>query len=108
MKNTCGAGCNTAGRLSIGLFLSIAALSYAGETKSWLQSDYSDFEKGTIKNLSLRSDGLVTLAPQFREVFDSSSAYLWPMSHDSAGNLYSAGAPDAPPYRISPRCQNKP
>src|SRR6266550_2292200 len=108
MQNPCGAGCNPAGRLSIGLFLTVAALSYAGETKSWLQSDYSDLEKGTIKNLSLRSDGLVTLAPQFREIFDSSSAYLWAIAHDSAGNLYAGGGPDAKLYKITPGGQKKP
>src|SRR5713101_4223788 len=107
MQNICGAGCHPAARLSIGLFLAMAALSYAGETKSWQQSDYSDFEKGTIKNLSLRSDGLVSLAPQFREVFDSSSAYLWAMADDSAGNLYAGGGPDAKLYRISPGGEKK-
>src|SRR5713101_3881722 len=106
MPNICSAGSYPAGRFSIGLFLSIAFLS-AGETKSWLQSEYSDFEKGTIKNLSLRSDGLVTLAPQFREVFDSSSAYLWAMADDSAGNLYAGGGPDAKLYRISPGGEKK-
>src|SRR3989442_13573782 len=97
------------GRLKIGLrdrilpLLAIqASTASAGETKSWLQGEYSDFEKGTIKNLSLRSDGLVSLAPQFREIFNSSSAYLWTMAHDSAGNLYAGGGPDAKLYRISP------
>ena len=102
-----GAGCRPAGLPHLAIFLGIAALSYAGETKSWLQSEYSDFEKGTIKNLSLRSDGLVTLAPQFREIFDSSSAYLWAMAHDSAGNLYAGGGPDAKLYRISPGGEKK-
>ena len=32
---------------------------FAGETRTWTQSDYSDFEKGVIKNLSVRSDGLL-------------------------------------------------
>jgi hypothetical protein len=40
--------------------------SYAVETKTWIQNEQSDFEKGTIKNLSVRSDGRLTLAPSFR------------------------------------------
>ena len=44
--------------------LAFALTLAAGQTKSWQESDYSDFEKGTLKNLSLRSDGLVTLAPR--------------------------------------------
>ena len=70
-------------------------------------SDYSDFEKGKLKNLSLRSDGLLTLAPQFQEMFDSSSAYLWALARDSAGNLYAGGGPGAKLYRISPAGEKK-
>ena len=89
------------------ILLGVAAILTAGETRIWQQADYSDFEKGAIKNLSLRSDGLITLAPQFREVFDSSSAYLWAMAHDSAGNLYTGGGPDARLYRITPGGEKK-
>ena len=38
----------------------------AGETRTWSQGEYADFEKGIVKNLSLRSDGLLTLAPRSR------------------------------------------
>ena len=71
------------------------------------ESDYSDFEKGILKNLSLRSDGLLTLAPQFQELFDSSSAYLWALARDSKGNLYAGGGPGAKLYRISPEGEKK-
>src|SRR5712691_9763443 len=99
MQKQCSAGRQEIILLYLALF---AALASAGQTKSWQEADYSDFEKGTLKNLSLRSDGLVTLAPQFREIFDSSSAYLWALAHDSSGNLYAGGGPDARLYRISP------
>ncbi len=87
--------------------LALALSLAASDTKSWQESDYSDFEKGTLKNLSLRSDGLVTLAPQFHELFDSSSAYLWAVARDSAGNLYTGGGPGAKLYRISPTGEKK-
>jgi sugar lactone lactonase YvrE len=95
----------TAPRLA--LMLGLASAAVAGETRSWQQSGYSDFEKASLKNLSLRSDGLISLAPQFREIFDSSSAYLWAIAHDSAGNLYAGGGPDAKLYRISPGGEKK-
>src|SRR5215470_11222946 len=79
----------------------------AGQTRTWQESDYSDFEKGTLKNLSLRSDGLVTLAPRVRELFDSSSAYLWALARDSASNLYAGGGPGAKLYRISTSGEKK-
>jgi hypothetical protein len=73
----------------------------ASQTRTWSESDYSDFEKGNLKDLSLRSDGLVTLAPQFQEVYDTSSAYLWALARDSRGNVYAGGGPGAKLYRLS-------
>lgn len=64
---------------------------FAVETRFWEQGDRSDFEKGTLTHLSLRSDGRLYLAPEFHEVFDSSTPYLWTVASDSKGNLYTAG-----------------
>jgi hypothetical protein len=64
---------------------------FAVETRFWEQGDRSDFEKGTLHHLSLRSDGRIFLAPDFVEVFDSSTPYLWAIAADSKGNLYTAG-----------------
>jgi hypothetical protein len=63
-------------------------------------------EKGTLRNLSLRSDGLLTLAPQFREVFGSSSAYLWALAQDYPAS-YLGGGTGAKLYRISPTGEKK-
>ncbi len=79
-----------------------AILCLAGETRSWIQSDYQSFEKGNLKDLSIRSDGRLSLAPKTTEVFDSSTAYLWSLAQDSHGNLYTAGGPGARLFRIPP------
>ena len=71
------------------------------------ESDFADFEKGNLKNLSLRSDGVLTLAPKFEELYDSSSAYLWSVARDSKGNLFTGGGPEAKLYRISPKGEKK-
>src|SRR5689334_15423486 len=68
--------------------LVLASSLFAGETRTWSQNGYSDFEKGVIKNLSVRSDGLLTLAPHSHEFFDATSSYLWALAQDSKGNLY--------------------
>jgi hypothetical protein len=82
-------------------FFMCAVLCSAVQTRTWLQSDYSEFEKGNIKKLSVRSDGRLTLAPASRELLDSSSAYLWALAQDSKGNLYTGGGPEAKLYQIS-------
>ena len=50
-----------------GSFLILAAcaailpVAHAGETKNWVLDSRADYEKGSIKKLSLRSDGRLTL-----------------------------------------------
>jgi hypothetical protein len=90
-------------------FLATAASpeSRAAHTRAWVQTDYEDFEKGVLKNLSLRSDGRLTLAPRSEERFDSTSAYLWALAQDSKGNLFTGGGPGAKLYRISPAGEKK-
>src|SRR3984957_1690958 len=82
------------------LLVAGATLCFAGETRSWIQADYSDFQKGNLKNLSIRSDGRLSLAPRTLEIYDSSTAYLWTLARDSHGNLYTAGGPGAKLFRI--------
>ena len=71
--------------------LSALASGFAVDTHFWQHGDRADFESGTLKNLSLRADGRIFLAPEFREIFDSSTPYLWTLAADSKGNLYTAG-----------------
>ena len=85
----------------------LGTLGFAGQTRTWSQGEYSEYEKGIIKNLSVRSDGVLTLAPEFREVFDSSSAYLWAVARDSKGDLYAGGGPGAKLFRITPKGDKK-
>jgi sugar lactone lactonase YvrE len=89
------------------LLLAGASILCAGQTHIWTQGDYGDFEKGIIKHLSLRSDGLLTLAPASREVFDTNSSYLWALAQDSKGNLYVGGGTGAKLYRVQPDGKGK-
>lgn len=75
------------------LFLLAAAppLCLAVDTHVWEQSDQSEFTRGIATRLSIRSDGHVTLAPEFKELDSTSVPYLWSMTEDSKGSLYYAG-----------------
>jgi hypothetical protein len=68
-----------------------AATCFAAETRFWQQGDRTDFEAGSLTNLSLESDGRIFLAPDLVETFDSATPYLWTIVADSKGNLYTAG-----------------
>jgi len=77
-------------RFSLVALIACAACS-AVDTRSWQQGDRTDFERGTLTHLSQRADGRVFLAPEFTEVFDSTTPYLWTLAADSKGTLYTAG-----------------
>jgi len=81
-------------------FCALAAALFAGQTRTWSEGDYAGFQKGVAKNLSLRSDGVISLAPHWQEYYDSSAMYLWSLARDSKGNLYAGGGTGAKLYRI--------
>src|ERR1041385_2796691 len=93
-------------RLFLALFGAITAL-FASQTKTWTLGEFADYEKGVLKNLSVRSDGLLTLAPKSKELFDTASAYLWALAQDSKGNLYAGGGTTAKLYRVPPDGKGK-
>src|SRR5579864_468380 len=72
----------------------------AEHTRFWEQSSFEEFEKGTHKGVAIRSDGLLTPAPEFKTFADSNLAYLWALAVDSHGRLYAAGGSDAKVLRI--------
>ncbi len=74
-----------------GAFLCAAAAARAVDTKTWQEAEMADFEKGHLSRLSVSSDGLLTLAPVLKEVFDPSVTFLWAVARDSKGNIYAGG-----------------
>ncbi|HKE22244.1 MAG TPA: hypothetical protein VKB88_07620 [Bryobacteraceae bacterium] len=85
----------------------VSLSAFGGETHIWTQGDYADFQKGIAHNLSLRSDGLVTLAPRLHELYDTSLPYLWAVAQDSKGNVYAGGGTNAKLFRIPPDGKGK-
>lgn len=84
------------------LFALAACALFAGETRTWTQGSFDDFDKGVSKNLSLRSDGLLTLAPLSRELPGISAGYLWALAQDSKGTVYAGGGSGAKLWSIAP------
>src|ERR1700719_176592 len=79
----------------------VAPLVARGEhTRTWRQTDYAEFDKGTAKGVALRSDGKLMPAPKFTPFADPNMAYLWALKMDSRGRLYAAGGSDAKVLRF--------
>jgi WD40 repeat protein len=88
-------------------FLRLSALcllltSFAGAeaTRTWIQTKYEDYEKGTGHGVAMGSDGSLTLAPDFNALYTSPSTYIWNLAADSAGNVYAAAGSPARVYKI--------
>jgi sugar lactone lactonase YvrE len=84
------------------LVISLALLpgAVAERTRSWRQSSYDDFEKGTAKGVALRSDGRLVLAPRFAQFSDPNAAQLLDVALDSKGNLYASAGTNAKVFRF--------
>jgi hypothetical protein len=80
-------------RAAVAVVLSTAAPrpTFAVDTHVWEQSEQAEFTRGTPKHLSIRSDGHITLAPEFKELDSTTVPYLWAVAQNSKGTLYYAG-----------------
>jgi len=82
--------------------LLLAATCFAQGTRTWVQSNFDDFERGTSKGIAIRSDGYIELAPAFRAVATTQSTFLWSIASDDHGNVFAAAGAPSRVYRITP------
>jgi len=75
---------------------------WAQTTRTWEQTKYDDFEKGTAHGVAVSSDGNLTLAPAFSALYTSPSTYIWDVAADSEGNVYAAAGSPARVYKLTP------
>src|ERR1700744_2730493 len=88
-------------RLAISGLL-LAATCWAQTTRTWEQTKYEDFEKGTAHGVAISSDGNLALAPAFESLYTSPSTYLWDRASDAQGNVYAAAGSPARVYKLTP------
>lgn len=73
----------------------------AVETAGWVQSSAEDFQKGKRERISLRSDGVLQLAPVLKELLDASADAVWTLAADNSGTIYTAStAPEGGKVRV--------
>jgi WD40 repeat protein len=88
------------------LSLLSAVAAFSEGTRTWEQSSFEDLLKGTTHGVAIRSQGGLELAPTFKALFTTPSAYIWSIAADSAGNVYVAAGAPARIYRITPEGQS--
>jgi outer membrane protein assembly factor BamB len=72
----------------------------AEHTRSWRQSTYEEFLKGTSTGVTVRSDGRLELSPKFTLLADADASFLWTLRTDPKGVLYAAGGSPANVFRF--------
>jgi sugar lactone lactonase YvrE len=85
------------------LCLLLIAAAHGQTTRTWEQSTFDDFEKGTSHGVAIRSDGALELAPAFRVVAGTPSTYIWSVASDAQGNLLAATGAPARVVRVTPQ-----
>src|SRR5881227_2790554 len=93
--------------VSLCALITVSSSAFAVETHVWNESSQAEFARGTSKNVSIRSDGHVSLAPATKELDSTSIPYLWAVVQDSKGTVYYAGgAPTGATTKIMALSQN--
>lgn len=83
--------------------LLLAATSLLAEgTRTWEQSKYEDFLKGTTHGVAISSAGTLQLAPSFKSVASTPSSAVWAAALGAQGEIYAATGAPARVYRIAP------
>ena len=85
--------------LLISLF---SVFAFAEGTRTWEQSKYEDFLKGTTHGVAISSDGFLQLAPEFKLIASTPSSAVWATAVGPHGEIYAATGAPARVYRISP------
>ena len=88
--------------LRLSAFVLITAAAFAQGTRTWVQGNFDDFERGTSKGIAIRSDGYIELAPAFRALATTQSTFLWSIASDDRGNVFAAAGAPSRVYRINP------
>lgn len=79
-----------------------AGLLFADGTRTWEQSKFEELIKGTTQGVAIRSAGGLELAPAFKLLATTPSAFIWSIAADRESNVYAAAGSPARVYRITP------
>ena len=74
--------------------------SYAGQPVIWQTGSRADLLKGDARGISISDTGVLTLAPNVAEVFNTQQAFVWSTAIDGQGNIYLGTGHDGKIFRV--------
>jgi hypothetical protein len=84
------------------LFLIISSVqqSFAGQPVIWETGSRAELLKGDARGISISDTGVLTLAPNVTEVFNTEQAFVWSSAIDNQGNVYLGTGHDGKIFRV--------
>ena len=86
--------------LLLSVFVCSATAVLADQPIVWEMSSRAELLKGEARGVSITDTGVVTLAPNVSEIFNTEQAYIWSTAVDSAGNVYLGTGHDGKLFRV--------
>src|SRR5882724_2929092 len=94
---------------SVSVFISLlfligsgfSANVFAGEPVVWEISSRTELLKGEARGVSVTETGILRLAPNLSQLFNTEQAYVWSTAIDAAGNVYLGTGHDGKLFRVS-------
>src|SRR6266699_6302119 len=91
-----------AGAILALLFTWSAPIVCAGQPIIWETGSRTELLKGESHGVSITDSGVLMLAPQFTQLFNTDQPYVWSTAVDGQGNVFLGTGHDGRIYRISP------
>jgi sugar lactone lactonase YvrE len=79
-----------------------SANMFAGEPVVWDINSRAELLKGEARGISVADNGILTLAPNLSQLFNTEQAYVWSAAMDAAGNVYLGTGHDGKLFRVGP------
>jgi len=79
-----------------------AANALAVEPVVWDINSRAELLRGEARGVSVTDNGILTLAPNLNQLFNTDQAYVWSTAMDPAGNVYLGTGHDGKLFRVSP------
>jgi hypothetical protein len=79
-----------------------ASLTYSGQPVIWEISGRGELLKGDARGVSISDTGVLMLAPNLTEVFNTEQAFVWSTAADTQGHVYLGTGHDGKIFRVSP------
>jgi hypothetical protein len=79
-----------------------SANALAGEPVVWDINSRAELLKGEARGVSVTDSGILTLAPNLSQLFNTDQAYVWSAAMDAGGNVYLGTGHDGKIFRVGP------